>query len=138
MITVPAREPPTWSPARAHSAPRRAGHRAHFAPRRCRCGRLLIQAVRGRWRLTCSPACRRERDRLTRLARRRATWVEGWHRLAHDGTITPAEAARETHALADEITRLLRQAGRGEGGFISLEDARPKPCGQVRARFRRK
>lgn len=111
MITVPAREPPTW-PAVVDSAPRRAGRRAHSAPRRCRCGRLLIQAARGRWRVTCSPACRRERDRLTRLARRRGAWMEGWQQLAHDGTIPPAEATRESVALAGEIARLLRRAGR--------------------------
>jgi len=78
----------------------------------CICGRPLIPSPRGPARRSCSEACRRARQRVTRQLRRRACWSREWQRQADHGDCPVADAAREIAALAadiDELRHVLRE-----------------------------
>lgn len=78
----------------------------------CACGaQLPPAAATGRPALHCSPACRRRRDRLTRLLRRRREWIEGWraHRaLDVYSTEQIDQAIADLEADIDELTQAMR------------------------------
>lgn len=78
------------------------------------CGQLLPSSKpTGRPRQTCSDACRRQRDYLTRRLRRRLEWIEGWKAIERAGTQPRAHIRSQLAQLRreqQELLEALRQA----------------------------
>lgn len=79
-----------------------AGSAAITRPSRCLCGGALVQQPVGRPRTTCSPACRRRRDNLVRMLRRREQWLAQWL----DGTADHATTWQAVVTLDGEIATI--------------------------------
>ena len=73
-------------------------------PSRCLCGGALVQQAVGRPRTTCSPVCRRRRDNLVRMLRRRERWLAQWLGGAADHAAT----VQAVVALDGEIATITR------------------------------
>ncbi len=105
--------------ARRHSAAstrdRFAASSVRHSAARCLCSIPLTQPRRGRRRVTCSEACRRRRDDLTRKLRRRRVWLDMWRALAVTGGCSRRQARRELAELRTDI-RLLECDLAGELG----------------------
>jgi hypothetical protein len=71
----------------------------------CVCGQPLPTHARGRPRHSCSPTCKRYRDRVLRKVERRHRWIAQWH--AEVGQRSQAEITAAIIALDAEIRDLL-------------------------------
>src|SRR5262245_53532808 len=82
------------------TTPRAKGAANRFAAW-CGCGSPLAQPPTGRKRLSCSSACRRHRQDLTRQLRRRLIDADEWRQLVQLGVAPVADAS----AALDELDR---------------------------------
>ncbi len=68
----------------------------------CACGQVLPSATVGRPRLSCSSACRRQRDAWLKQLRRRTVWLSLWRAEAGGGRYSRSRIRFELQTLQAE------------------------------------